>query len=709
MRCISTCIVFCLISFATFAQDTDSSDNSKTLSEVVISANIGATRIEPGKITYKVAELPSQNGGTAGDILKGMPSVAMGGSPNHNRDIRFRGLGNGYTMVLINGRNTGITGNNRETVLDQIPASSIDYIEIISSPGAEYQSDGINGIINIVLKKNRLDGLHGSLQFMADNADGYSGSMAVSKKWNKLDLSVQYDKLRRTINNDKTTDRTNFKNGVFDGTQFTDQREIKTFTNDNLNLGLQYKPWEKASLQTNFLYGKQIEDKTKAVETRAFNATNAFKDHSEQKESEFRKNEYYEFAVDFKQGFNNKSMLRAAFNISMFDQPRTKSLINQKYNEDGTMKDNKPNRQEEAEQLEDRNYFANLDYSVPVKKWGTIRAGYRFSSLNRDMHNALSQYNYNSGKWVVNEGNENNFKFGEDVHALYLSNEFRFRSVRIQAGVRNEQVSLKTISPVDKLDKSSNYGMLLPNLNLQWNLDSSQYITASFGKRVRRPAFKDLSPYVDNRDPTKIKMGNPDLKPEEAWTYEIGYLKNFHHFNIGANVFYRDLKNLIQKVNSEGSEGVLHEKPDNFAKAYLAGIELMSSATLTKWWNVNASFSWFDSKIKDEAFSGDAIKDQVKWMAKMIHDVVVFNDLKLQIAANYLGPKPSRETSEERLFFLDFGAEKPILKQGRLFLRVSDVFDTVTKKKINTTTNSVSREIEDTRGRIINLGLKWNF
>jgi outer membrane receptor for ferrienterochelin and colicin len=129
-----------------------------------------------------------------------MPSVAMGGSPNHNRDIRLRGLGSGYTQVLINGKNSGISGNNRETVLDQIPASAIDYIEIITNPSAEYQGDGINGIVNIVLKKgNANDTIKGSISFLADNADGYNGSLSLSQQKEKFEYYVGYDRLQKIL------------------------------------------------------------------------------------------------------------------------------------------------------------------------------------------------------------------------------------------------------------------------------------------------------------------------------------------------------------------------------------------------------------------------------------------------------------------------------------------------------------------------------
>ncbi|MFN7015081.1 MAG: TonB-dependent receptor, partial [Bacteroidia bacterium] len=275
--------------------------NAMQLSEVVVKADIGVTQLSPGKIIYKASDLTSQTGGTAGDILKSMPSVAMGGSPNHNRDIRLRGLGNGYTQVLINGKNSGISGNNRETVLDQIPASAIDYIEIITNPSAEYQADGINGIVNIVLKKGYADNLlKGSVSFIADNADGYNGSLTLSQQKEKFEYFVTYDRLQRTINNDKFSEKINFKDGLYDGTQFTDQRELKSFLNENVRLNTNYKPWEGALIGGGFIFGRQLETKSKNIEINTTKADSSFKDRSFRTEPETKENKYYEYSFDFK-------------------------------------------------------------------------------------------------------------------------------------------------------------------------------------------------------------------------------------------------------------------------------------------------------------------------------------------------------------------------------------------------------------------------
>jgi len=679
------------------------------LSEVVIKAQVGVTQISPGKIVYNASDLTSQNGGTAGDILKNMPSVAMGGSPNHNRDIRLRGLGSGYTQVLINGKNSGISGNNRETVLDQIPASAIDYIEIITNPSAEYQGDGINGIVNIVLKKgNANDAIKGSISFLADNTDGYNGSLSLSQQKEKFEYYVGYDRLQKNIDNDKFSDRTILKNGLYDGTQTIHQKEEKSFLNENFRVDGKYKLWKGAIISSGFIFGRQLEVKNKDIEINTTKADSSFKDRSFRTEPELKDNKFYEYSFDFRQAFKNNSVLKASISYLDFNQPKTKGIEIQKIKLNGIY-DGNPTLQEETEILKDDNYFVNLDYTLPIGEKNKVKMGYRLASLNRNLDNSLAKFNHSEGKWESSQSNQNNFIFSENTHALYVTDELNYKFIKLNAGVRAEQTNLYNESPLDGIKKTSAYLMVLPSISAQFNIDRTQYIIAGFGKRVRRPAFKDLSPFLDDRDPLRIKEGNPDLKPEFSYNYELGYLKNFKNFNIGINIFHRDIHDLIEKVITEDTNNIQYTRPDNLSGAFLTGVEIMSSAQLTKWWTVNASYSYFESQINDPLFNGDAIKDQLKYAAKLIMDFNLEKQFNIQIAGNYLGPKPSQQASEKELYFIDCGISKTFLKNGQLMLRVSDVLDSVVKRKTIATDKSINNEIENTRGRIISAGLRWNF
>lgn len=679
------------------------------LSEVVIKAQVGVTQISPGKIVYNASDLTSQNGGTAGDILKNMPSVAMGGSPNHNRDIRLRGLGSGYTQVLINGKNSGISGNNRETVLDQIPASAIDYIEIITNPSAEYQGDGINGIVNIVLKKGSTDdAIKGSISFLADNTDGYNGSLSLSQQKEKFEYYVGYDRLQKNIDNDKFSDRTILKNGLYDGTQTIHQKEEKSFLNENFRVGGRYKLWKGAIISSGFIFGRQLEVKNKDIEINTTKLDSSFKDRSFRTEPESKDSKFYEYSFDFRQAFKNNSVLKASISYLDFNQPKTKGIEIQKIKLNGIY-DGNPTLQEETEILKDDNYFVNLDYTLPIGEKNKVKMGYRLASLNRNLDNSLAKFNHSEGKWESSQSNQNNFIFSENTHALYVTDELNYKFIKVNAGVRAEQTNLYNESPLDGIKKTSAYLMVLPSISAQFNIDRTQYIIAGFGKRVRRPAFKDLSPFLDDRDPLRIKEGNPDLKPEFSYNYELGYLKNFKNFNIGINIFHRDIHDLIEKVITEDANNIQYTRPDNLSGAFLTGVEIMSSAQLTKWWTVNASYSYFESQISDPLFKGSAIKDQFKYAAKLIMDFNLEKQFNIQIAGNYLGPKPSQQASEKELYFIDCGISKTFLKNGQLMLRVSDVLDSVVKRKTIATDKSINNETENTRGRIISAGLRWNF
>lgn len=684
------------------------SHSTTRLSEVTISGNIGVTEIAPTKVIYATSDLVSQRGGTAGDILKNMPSVTMGGAPGHNRDVRFRGLGNGYTKVLINGRSTGITGNNRETVLDQIPANAIERIEILSNPTAEYTSDGLNGIINIVLKQSAAFGSHGSAGLFFDSEKGYSGTFSGSMKTEKWDLYGNYDRLIRNLDKTKDVEKVNLKNGAIDTYQREDELEERTFTNDNVKVGARFRPSPKTSISGEFLYGKQIEDKDKTKNTHILKADSTFKDAQKQVEKEYKDNYYTEYYTEVKHSFDNRSMISVSGQFTNAVQDKEKNATTTKLNAEGEPTAANPALQQEDEVMKDNNYFIRADYILPVRA-SLFKAGYSFNKLGRSIKKDVEKYDHNTGLWTPTSAAPNDFEITEKTQSFYASYEVNLaKKIKGIFGTRAENTDLQSLGLDQSVTVNSSYWKVLPNVNFIVNFDSTQYMTLSFSERLRRPGFQDLNPFEDTSDPAKVKLGNPSLNPETAWAYEIGYLKNFRKFNAGVNVFYRDISNLIQKrlteVTNEEGNNVQYEQPVNLSSAYLSGVEFMLGAQPFKWWQMNVSYSYFDSEINDAEFDGDAIKDQVKWVGKAISDFYLPYNIHFQVIANYLGPKPGSEESEEKVFFADLGIQKGVGKRGQLSLRLTDVLNSLDKHKNSITDKSVSNEWERSQTQIWNIG-----
>ncbi len=682
---------------------------NEQLSEIIVTGKANVSEVKPTYIKYKTEALISQSGGSAGDILKNMPSVAMGGSPGHNRDIRFRGLGNAYTKVLINGRETGLEGNNRETVLDQIPASSIAYIEIHSVPGVEYQSEGINGIVNIVLKDDKNFGTTGSTGVMKGNSDGLSGGIALSHKTEKLNLFGGYDFQQRNLPKTKEKIKTTINNGTATEIEMSTEVEEKWFNNQTIRAGFDYNLLPKTRIGAEYIYGAQLEDKTKTNDIAKYTADSRFKSATQEIKPEYKPNNYHQLITGFNHVFEKNQKLNAGFGYLTSKQEKLEKTTVYNVDNKGKWLSFQPKLEKKNEDVSKDEYSWDASISDVKLLSHTIKAGYSGKSESSSFVLINDKFNYKDTSWTSSESGKDNFSVKEVTQALFLSDEYKFSFLRVTAGVRYEFTQLTSFSGSEGNDDSGNYGLFLPNLAITANIDKTQYITLNGGRRIRRPGFKDLNPYEEVVSASQVKKGNPDLVPEKAWAFELGYLKNFEKFNVGANLFYRDISDVIQKTLSENNEGIITEQPQNTGHAWLAGAELMTSVNVFKFWEINASYSVFGSEITSGDYQGDALNDQYKWSAKAINDFKLPFQTHLQFSVNAVGPKISGTKVENTIWFADLGIEKELVKNGFFIFRMSDVFGSLTKEKTEYTDKSATTEIETTPGQIFMAGLKYRF
>jgi outer membrane receptor for ferrienterochelin and colicin len=223
--------------------------------------------------------------------------------------------------------------------------------------------------------------------------------------------------------------------------------------------------------------------------------------------------------------------------------------------------------------------------------------------------------------------------------------------------------------------------------------------------------MKQLNPFVDDADPAKIKAGNPDLLPEDAWAYELGYLKNFNFFNLGFNLFRRDLNNVIQKRISDVSQGVVLERHENVGNAYVQGLEIMTAIQPVSWFNTNLNYSRFGSKLLNEQSGGGALQDQFAWSFKAINDFHIAHwGIFAQIAYNAIGPKKAIQQSENAIQYWDAAISKRMLRdKANISLRVVDVFATNRKIRKERTEAQIRDRIQEAPGQMLSLGFNYQF
>lgn len=683
--------------------------STTNIAEVIVTGTTHVSQIKPSSIKYKTSSLISESGGTAGDVLKNMPSVAMGGSPGHNRDIRFRGLGNAYTKVLINGRESGLSGNNRETVLDQIPAASISYIEIIAVPGSEYQSEGINGIVNIVLKDNLNYGLHGKVEVMAGNHDGQAGGFSLANKTEKLNLFANYDFLRRNVPKPKDKTKTDLKDGQITQIENSYEYEDKSFTNHNLRTGFDYYIRPKTKFTGEYIFGYQLEDKDRRLDFTRTDAAGKFKSRGQELKTEYKPNEYHQVFSALEHTFSNQAKLSVNASYQTEEQKKSEEKATYVLTQAGKWANFQPALENKYEMQKGEKLLWNANITKLKLAKNLVTFGYSGELDNRTFNNTTEKFSYKDTSWTKSSNGFDNFKVTETTHAFYVSDEYNVSFLKLKAGLRFENTHTVGNAETTSLDGNKSYSLLLPAATATFNIDKTQYITLNFGRRIRRPGFKDLNPFTEQKEPTKISKGNPALKPEKAWAYEIGYLKNFDKFNVGANLFYRDITDVIQKTITEDENHIVTEQPQNAGRAYVAGYELMSTLNPFDFWQFTASFSQFESEITSGDYQGDALADQYKWSAKAITDFTFPHGWSVQLSGNAVGPKISNAKEESTIWFADFGVEKRILTNGAFTFRMTDVFDNLSKVKTEKTDKSVTNETEHGLGQMFLVGLNWKF
>lgn len=691
--------------------------NSQTeqLSEVIVKSSIGATKVEPQKIIYNPDDLPVAKGSSIGDMLRLMPSVAMGGPPGVPRDIRYRGLEKSYTLVLIDGRNAGISGNNREVILNQIPASAVERIEIIANPGAQYDGDGMNGVVNIILKKASRLGTHGQAMAGVNNQGGYNASLQLAHKFTKGEVYGFADRNQVMLKGKNAiteqNDITLYKSNVVSGFQSVSSQEDRDINSHNLKLGTRWQLWKGGQIGVEWVQGFQREEKIKTQDTRVFKADGSFSSRTLRTENQTEDFKFNEYNFTLNQLLGSKGKLNFSYAHVDGFYPKPKYQIDQKLTQQGVASDNKPALTNTFEDSYDKNNFLQADFSWQFNKYFSINSGLKFSGRNRESLQKVDKFDYTKNIYTSTESPVNNFDSQENIYAAYAQITITKGKLRSVLGFRNEYTTFFNKSKTGAFTTEGNYSIPLPSASLVYNIDKTQFVKFTVDRKIRRAAFKDLSPFIDSSDVAKIKAGNPSLRPEKAWGFELGYLKSAKNWSLGANLFRRNIDGLIQKILTDVSPGVVLERPDNINSAYVQGIEIIGALRPFSFWNINASYAQFGSRLQDEALGGgDAIKDQFAWTAKLISDVELGKNTFFQVAWNGVGPKISSQKEENTIQFVDASISHSLLnKKMVLSARISDIFDTNNKKTKEITTAQVSNKIQDIPGRQIFFNVSYNF
>ncbi|WP_447642654.1 MULTISPECIES: TonB-dependent receptor domain-containing protein [Chitinophagaceae] len=502
--------------------------------------NVVVTSVRPivvntvDKIVYNVANDVTSQGGVALDVLKKVPQV------NVDVDGNVELQGNSNIRFLINGKPSSVFGNSLTDALSSIPASNIKSIEAITTPGAKYDAQGTGGIINIVLKDSRARGINGTVNLSAGSRLE-NGSFNINYHYDNISFNAFFNgNAQLRSKTPFIQNRTSWDTATQQTTKLV-QNGYNDFVRNGLQTGLGLDwDWTKkdnisASFAWNHFYSKNtgvtsIEQNILDVNNNTLNTENSLRNG-------LSKNNIssYEWSLGYthkmkKDGASLSVLYNASYGTPNSYAELSQYYIGQTYPYMGSVNNN-PGQ-------DHQNYVA-VDYTNPISFNFTLETGLKGSWQNITSNTAIQTYKPSANAYFDDPTQSYQMRYQMNVYAAYVSGSFNIgHFLDVKAGGRYEYTHVNIDYPNTHVPS---YGTFVPSIILSHKLDEMQLVKLAYTRRLERPEYKDLNPYLNISDPYNITTGNPLLVPEKGNNIELGYARNF---NGGGNLYVAALERI---------------------------------------------------------------------------------------------------------------------------------------------------------------------
>ena len=642
--------------------------DTKLLKMVEVTARKAIVQRTPQGLIINASATLTQQGGTATDLLRNTPTVVV----DAEGGITLRGK---TPLVLINGRNSSLSNT------EQILASSIESIEIVNNPSAQYDADAEGGIINIILKKNQQNGTNGALAL----GTGYgakgriNSSLLLSHKAGKWNIGLSYDNRFAGRIRKVDGDRVNFN---IPGQYYLTQRRFddRIDRNQNLKFNVDYALNPKNTLSFEAIGTLIDEDNDEALTNLVETQNRSFTNKYTRRSIELRKGRIGEFALIYKRKFeDDRKSLSANASSSLNNNNENTDITTQTLLENGSLLGNPFLQRTYNYQTSNVNNL-QLDYVLPISQRSVLETGYK--GILRVLGTDFQSQDKVNGTYIPNPKTSNIFDFKEQIHAVYAQiNAFvgdkQSPRMRYTFGLRAEQVWNKGRGISNSLAVDNKYFNLFPTANIAYYLRPNEFLKLSYGRRINRPGLGALNPFTDITDSLTQRGGNPQLKPELVHSLELGYNKEWERVSFSSLLFYRRANNIIQPFTILRADGVLFTQPLNFGNSVTYGSENILTAYLSKFWDFNLSFSLFQQNIDGSNVGSEVGNSVFSWYGKVINNFTLWKGSKLQLIGVYNSPIATPQGERIAIYNADVGFQQKMLKgKGRLGVIVTDIFNT---------------------------------
>lgn len=673
---------------------------STTLGEVEIKAEKSLVEYQVDRKVVNVDQQISAQGGTAVDVLERIPSIKT--DLDGNVELR----GSSSFTVLIDGKPSILSGSD---ALNQIPASTIEKIEIITNPSAKYDPDGTAGIINIITKKNALKGLSGIVNLSGSNSPDYSGSLMLNYRTKKASFTFSADASNRQMTGGRTSSRESWHGDTTDYLETAGENEMarKGMT---LKAGVDYSITKKNTITAEASY--RLFDMARSGTTRnsswssaggpAENYITDISDHSVHPTIQFTLRDVHKF----REGTELSMQLTYDQGDDEGEQATTQYLVDDTWEPLGqTILD----YMEKTGEVE-KDWRADLDFEHAFSKKSKLEAGFQarldgyqedYDYFNRD----------SSGHWIQDMVNSNRYKFHNNIFALYGTYSAEWDKLGLKAGLRAEYTdrNLQQLTGVGEYPYTS--FDLYPSAYLTYYLPYDQQMQLSYSKRVNRPRGQMLNPYPMYADAFNSFSGNPALEPEFSHALELNYQKVFSTSTLSVETYYRLTNNKMTRVQELNEEGVMVGTMENLDNDQALGVEANADIRLASWLTMNPIASIYYYSLKETSSGEEVHRQSTNWNASLEFAADLSTGTKIRLNGNYDSPSVTVDGTRKGMFYVGLSARQDFFDNNlSVTLSVRDLFDTRRMSGTTEGDNYISYDEGWRKAPIVSLSLsyKWN-
>lgn len=608
----------------------------KTLAEVTVTGQAAIVENQIDKIVYNAANDITSQAGVALDVLKKVPQVSV------DIDGNVELQGNPNVRFLINGKPSSVFGNSLTDALASIPASQIKSIEAITSPGAKYDAQGTGGIINIILKDNRLQGVNGSVNLTAGTRLE-NGSVNLNFRKNNFGLNAFFSGNKQLssrtpsrqdrISTDPSGDRTHLLQNGYQDFKRSGYRSGIGFDwspskKDNLIGALGYNSFSNASSGITNITQSPLDENGMPLSTSDILRNS----------SSLGGINAVDWSLNYIKKFKKDGRELNVLYSSSFGKPRNsynqiQSLAPEQTPYAGTSGSTPGN---------DKQTNISIDYSHPIKKGFVLETGVKAVLQDISSVADIQVFRPSQNAYIPDPTQSYELGYNMKVYAGYLSATFPlFHFLNVKAGARFEHTDVKIDYPNTSIPS---YNNLVPSLIFSHNFKDEQSLKLAFTRRIERAEYRDINPFMNLSDPYNITTGNPLLKPEIGNNFELGYNKTFKN---GGNVYIA----LIERINTDDVKpytvlyptyvigdstyvNVSVTNRQNIGIEYNSGLSVSGSVPVTSQLNLRGNLMVTQKRVVNDLLGG-SVTNGTNWRFNLNATYQLPRDLILEVFGNY--------------------------------------------------------------------------